>query len=71
LTTDNESNEAVQGAFDHRARISSPYLIPTVALVDPLMTLKMPRRITAATGLDAFTHAIEARAVARETTLVR
>ncbi|HIH88731.1 TPA: iron-containing alcohol dehydrogenase, partial [Candidatus Bathyarchaeota archaeon] len=45
---------------DVKMLISSPYLIPAVALVDPLMTLKMPRGITAATGLDALTHAIEA-----------
>lgn len=45
---------------DVKMLISSPYLIPTMALVDPLMTLKMPRGITAATGLDALTHAIEA-----------
>ncbi len=45
---------------DVKMLISSPHLIPAVALVDPLMTLKMPRGITAATGLDALTHAIEA-----------
>ena len=45
---------------DVKMLISSPYLIPAVALVDPFMTLKMPRGITAATGLDALTHAIEA-----------
>jgi alcohol dehydrogenase class IV len=45
---------------DVKMLISSQYLIPTVAVVDPLMTLKMPRGITAATGLDALTHAIEA-----------
>ena len=45
---------------DVKMLISSPHLLPTVALVDPLMTLKMPRGITAATGLDALTHAIEA-----------
>jgi len=40
--------------------IGSPNIMPRVALVDPLMTLQMPQRITAATGLDALTHAIEA-----------
>jgi alcohol dehydrogenase class IV len=45
---------------DIKMLIASPHLIPSVALVDPLMTLKLPRGITAATGLDALTHAIEA-----------
>jgi alcohol dehydrogenase class IV len=47
-------------ATDVKMLISSPYLLPSVALVDPLMTMKMPKGITAATGLDALTHAIEA-----------
>ena len=45
---------------DVKMLISSPHLIPVVALVDPQITLKMPKGITAATGLDALTHAIEA-----------
>ena len=45
---------------DVKMLIGSPVVIPTVALVDPVMTLKMPRALTAATGLDALTHAIEA-----------
>jgi alcohol dehydrogenase len=40
--------------------IISPWIMPQVALIDPLLTLKMPKHITAATGLDALTHAIEA-----------
>ena len=40
--------------------IISPWIMPRVALIDPMLTLKMPKHITAATGLDALTHAIEA-----------
>ena len=35
-------------------------IIPDVALLDPSVTLGMPRALTAATGMDALTHAIEA-----------
>jgi alcohol dehydrogenase class IV len=45
---------------DVKMLIASPNILPRVALVDPLMTLQMPQGITAATGLDALTHAIEA-----------
>jgi alcohol dehydrogenase len=45
---------------DVKMLIASPNIMPRVALVDPLMTLQMPQGITAATGLDALTHAIEA-----------
>jgi len=45
---------------DVKMLIASPMIMPKVALVDPLLTLSLPREITAATGLDALTHAIEA-----------
>lgn len=34
-------------------------LVPHVAIVDPSLTAKLPARITADTGLDALTHAVE------------
>jgi len=45
---------------DVKMLIGSPFLIPQEAIVDPLLTLSMPRGLTAATGIDALTHAIEA-----------
>jgi alcohol dehydrogenase class IV len=42
--------------------VISPHLVPDVACVDPLLTCSMPPAITAATGLDALTHCIEAYA---------
>ncbi len=36
-----------------------PHDIPVVAIVDPEMTSSMPKGLTAATGMDALTHAIE------------
>jgi len=35
-------------------------LIPDVIVLDPLLTVKLPKNITAETGMDALTHAVEA-----------
>ncbi len=40
--------------------ISSPYLIPAAALCDPDLTASCPPTLTAASGVDALTHAVEA-----------
>lgn len=35
------------------------HLVPNVAILDPSLTLGLPARLTAATGMDALTHAVE------------
>jgi len=39
--------------------ISGEYNLPEVAIVDPLMTLNLPAKVTADSGMDALSHAIE------------
>ena len=50
-----EANELKKG-------IISPHLVPDAAYVDPLLTLSAPPDVTAATGMDALTHCVEAYA---------
>lgn len=50
LTSENHEKMAVY----------APQLLPDVALLDAELTVGMPRKITAATALDAMVHAIEA-----------
>lgn len=39
--------------------IVSRYLLPSLVILDPTLTLSLPPAITAATGMDAFTHSFE------------
>jgi 4-hydroxybutyrate dehydrogenase len=42
--------------------VFAPPLMPSVALCDPELTYGLPPKLTAATGMDAFTHNLEALA---------
>ncbi|HUC80255.1 MAG TPA: iron-containing alcohol dehydrogenase [Flavisolibacter sp.] len=50
----------VDDADGQKKGIISPYLVPDFVYLDPLLTLSVPASITAATGLDALTHCLEA-----------
>ncbi|MFM9115661.1 MAG: iron-containing alcohol dehydrogenase [Planctomycetota bacterium] len=56
------SHAAVLTDTENQLKVStlSPYLRPALALVDPELTYSCPARVTAASGIDALTHAIEA-----------
>ena len=45
---------------DEKKGVSSPIILPDLAVLDPELTLNLPSDITAATGIDAMVHAIEA-----------
>ncbi len=54
----------------HKYAISDFPLIPDYAVLDPEMTLSLPPSLTATTGMDALTHAVEAfigRSTTRDT----
>ena len=50
----------VDNADNQKKGIISPFLVPDIVYADPLLTLSVPSAVTAATGLDALTHCLEA-----------
>jgi len=65
-TTAGTGSEASLGAIitdskqNRKRAIISPYLFPAIALLDPELTVSLPAELTAATGMDALSHSIEA-----------
>jgi alcohol dehydrogenase len=65
-TTAGTGSEATLAAVVSNSQTHEKYaimdtsLIPHYAVLDPLLTVKLPPHITAATGIDALTHAVEA-----------
>ena len=63
-TTSGTGSEVARGALiivdDHRKLgFHSWHLVPKTAICDPELTLGLPARLTAATGMDAVTHCME------------
>ncbi len=46
-------------ALGRKIIIFSPWLMPQRAILDPQLTVTLPPKLTAATGMDAFTHCLE------------
>ena len=53
-------------ATEMKIGVASPHLIPRHAICDPLLTIGAPPTVTAHSGIDALSHAIEAYTAARE-----
>ena len=64
-TTAGTGSEVARGAIvivddGRKLGFHSWHLVPKTAICDPELTLGLPARLTAATGMDALTHAVEA-----------
>ena len=65
-TTAGTGSEVTQVAvvYDKENKVKMPFtdkfLLPSLAVLDPEMTLSLPPKLTASTAMDALTHAVEA-----------
>jgi len=55
------TRNAVMSVPEHKVKVSmrSPFMLPRLAVVDPVLTHSMPPSVTASTGLDALTQLLE------------
>ncbi|MER8961216.1 iron-containing alcohol dehydrogenase [Mesorhizobium sp. M0701] len=63
-TTSGTGSEVGRGAIiilddGRKVALLSPFLIPKAAICDPELSLSLPAKLTAATGMDAISHCIE------------
>lgn len=56
------TKNAVVGSPEHKVKVSmrSPFMVPDLVVVDPELTLSLPKEATACSGLDALTQLMEA-----------
>lgn len=53
------TKNSVLEAGDRKVSMRHPYMLPDVAVIDPELTLNLPKDVTAHTGLDALTQCLE------------
>lgn len=54
------SSVIILKATNDKTILFHPTMMPKIAVLEPALTLKLPKSVTVATGLDAFTHNLEA-----------